>query len=631
MTNWTWEHEKISLDSLFQKESSFCFLAGSGISIDSPSNLPCGYHFTRSVIEDLMPRSKIEEILQFCDSERYNMQIQGEFLRFEKLMDYVSEFDPDLHLLDFYGNCTSPNLIHYFLAHMATRKNTVTTTNFDSLIEIALTKIGINKDQIHPLIHPSDYESVNSTDRLSPNKFNIYKLHGSLNDIRTGLDSRSSLQATISQIADSTGTYFKLPKFKLTPFSTILETHDLIVLGYSGLDDFDIFPTIQNIKSSKKIIWITHKNDIHASEAQIQILKESDQNISMDRTGLNLLSLERSPENLFRVYVNTADLVKWLWNRYLPLNAPQLLDTGEKLTLKKYKIPEVSKWNLCGSIFFDLNYMNQANDTLVSALELARKEKDIPHQIRILQNLVKVEFRKHGSGHLAALKTDLIKDYLRESLKLAKENQLHYLEMQHYFLAGELDEPRWLDTAEYNYLDGIKLAKKLNDNYHILYGNICLARINRKRFQWWDGDNYLDEVYFKSDEIDFKLQILSSNERACIDAGTGDFEGSIFEFKETLKIIDKVGDLQKWFEVSWNMATLYEYAGLYSKAVEIYKDLLDFVKKNMDLLRIGKDKEIEGIIQEIANQPDAPIDWDEYCDLLDGEKPGFVDPLFFPY
>lgn len=530
--------------------------------------------------------------------------------------------------IDFYGNCTTPNLIHYFLAHMVTRQNSIATTNFDSLIEIALTRIGINKDQISPLIHPSDYQSVKSTDRFSTDKFNIYKLHGSLYDIRTGLDSRSSLQATISQIADSTGTYFTLPKFKLTPFRTIVGTHDLVVLGYSGLDDFDILPTIQNINSSKRIIWITHINDVYAPEAQIQVLKESDHKVSMDRTGQNLISLGRYHENLFRVYVNTADLIKWLWNRYLPLEPPQLLDKGEIPTMKKFKIPEVSKWNLCGSIFFDLNFMNQANDAQLTSLELARKEKNIPQQIKILQALGKIDFRKNG---LQLHRDDaLLWKYLKESLNLAKEHQLPYLEMQHYFLTGEINETRWLDTAEYNYLEGFKLAEKLNDKHHILYGYICLARINRKRFLWWPADTYLDNVYVNYNGIDFKLQILASNERACIDAGTGYFENSIFMFKETLKIAEKMGDLQKSFEVLWNMATLYEYSGLYSKAVETYEEILKFVKGNAELLSRGTDKEIERRIQEYTNRPDEPIDWEEYCESL--EKGEFYNPpLYFQY
>ena len=39
-------------------------------------------------------------------------------------------------------------------------------------------------------------------------------------------------------------------------------TSDLLILGYSGGDDFDIVPSLQNIKT-KHITWINHSNDIN--------------------------------------------------------------------------------------------------------------------------------------------------------------------------------------------------------------------------------------------------------------------------------------------------------------------------------------------------------------------------------
>ena len=66
---WNWtncENPKQVLDSLFPKDKNaqFTFIAGSGISLDPPSNLPTGYMFTHELMRRLVPESEFLTILE---------------------------------------------------------------------------------------------------------------------------------------------------------------------------------------------------------------------------------------------------------------------------------------------------------------------------------------------------------------------------------------------------------------------------------------------------------------------------------------------------------------------------------------------------------------------------------------
>ena len=122
--------------------------------------------------------------------------------------------------------------------------------------------------------------------------------------------------------------------------------------------------------------------------------------------------------------------------------------------------------------------------------------------LETLENLGKIDFRKNGLQ--IGNENALFRKFFDEAMNLAKEHKLLHLEMQHYFLLGEINETRWLDSALFNYLDGLKLAEKLKDKYHILFGKICISRIYRKRYEWYQADTYLEDSYLDFDEIDFK-------------------------------------------------------------------------------------------------------------------------------
>ncbi|MFX0062341.1 MAG: tetratricopeptide repeat protein [Candidatus Hermodarchaeota archaeon] len=86
-SRWSWKSapSEITLETVFGAKDQFCFLVGSGISLDPPSNLPTGYQFTKAILEHLIPLEERANILRLMDPEREGMHDSGDFLRFEQL------------------------------------------------------------------------------------------------------------------------------------------------------------------------------------------------------------------------------------------------------------------------------------------------------------------------------------------------------------------------------------------------------------------------------------------------------------------------------------------------------------------------------------------------------------------
>jgi len=147
---------------------------------------------------------------------------------------------------------------------MIKKGNFVLTTNFDFLIEYAILHSGIPKEDIIPVITREDFEQFKDPlELLKQGKQAIYKIHGSTENIITGESTRESLIATIQGFgANKVGqNVFQLESFKQPAFSNLTKNRSLVVMGYSGSDDFDIVPTLKVLKQLQNVIWINHLKD----------------------------------------------------------------------------------------------------------------------------------------------------------------------------------------------------------------------------------------------------------------------------------------------------------------------------------------------------------------------------------
>jgi len=253
----------LTLKDLFTPNNELTFLVGAGCSVSPPSCLPAGQSMMEAIVNFICLKSQINKILGNL-ALKDGKKMEG--LRFETLVEiFRDSFDEHLTLIDFYGLCKSPNIQHFFLAEMIKKGNFVMTTNFDFLIERALVQLNIPEEEIRIVITKEDFEEFNDPMALySDGLKTLYKIHGSTNNIITEQPTRDSLIATIQAFgANKQGlNVFQLEPFKQPAFANITNNRSLVVMGYSGSDDFDIVPTLKVLENIQDVIWINHVHEV---------------------------------------------------------------------------------------------------------------------------------------------------------------------------------------------------------------------------------------------------------------------------------------------------------------------------------------------------------------------------------
>lgn len=214
-------------------------LAGAGISLAPPSGLPTAERFLRSFYETcLSAGSEPETFLRAAPD-----------LRFEGVLEVVQRrFDPGLDILGAFAG-GSPNRNHRHLAALARRGALIVTTNFDLLIEEALRESG----EFGVRLRPGDFTPRQTADR-GPE---VWHLHGALRDPRTGDGAIDSIVVSIRDCWRSRES-FALDRAKGAALADALADRDLLVVGYSGADDYDVAPALEAIASSRRVVWVQH-------------------------------------------------------------------------------------------------------------------------------------------------------------------------------------------------------------------------------------------------------------------------------------------------------------------------------------------------------------------------------------
>ena len=233
----------MTLQQVLDPGRRYAFLAGAGASFDSPSNLP----LANQIVYGLLDTLNIDEAHRSEFKQKFD---RGE-LRFEQFIEQLISCysDPTLNIFDTLAVCQSPNRIHHFLASAIAGGHPVFTTNFDNLIEQAGQRSSCLIRSVY------DEHSAGQTDRTANP---LYKLHGTLLDEK-GNDCRESVIGLISRIGKNGEAFAFAPVFK-SILTEAIQQYPLIILGYSGSDDFDIIPTLAQINRPRQLIWIDHSN-----------------------------------------------------------------------------------------------------------------------------------------------------------------------------------------------------------------------------------------------------------------------------------------------------------------------------------------------------------------------------------
>ncbi|MGB2986185.1 MAG: SIR2 family protein [Phycisphaerae bacterium] len=172
--------------------------------------------------------------------------IRDSGLPFEGFMEILaqsSNIDPLLALF----TKGSPNHTHRLIAKLMTEGHAllVVTTNFDLLIERALSELDWHQGIDYGLV--TDPEAAHRLLSLQGPRPSLLKIHGSV-------DSPARLGVTLRAISSREHLQRIFPLVQLV-FSTGVH-RQVLVLGYSCSDVFDILPAVHQIEGEKKMICL---------------------------------------------------------------------------------------------------------------------------------------------------------------------------------------------------------------------------------------------------------------------------------------------------------------------------------------------------------------------------------------
>ena len=286
--------------------------------MDPPSNLPSAIKIGRTLLEYCAPQEEVNSLLAL------------ETLRYELLVEQVKrQFDHNLEFMNYFDIVRNPNAIHIFLANNILNGNYVATTNFDYLIEYAMKQIVKREEHqnIIPVITKDDFLAYsNPHELIELRNYPLYKLHGSKSNIITEKNTIDSLITTISALGKdrAEGETFAIEEFKKPTVDHLMRNRILIVMGYSGSDDFDIGPVLKRLTNLKQLIWVEHAHELtEVEQFAISTITnmENIQNLkNLSRTDRLLNEIRfNSNFDVIKIKAHTREFIKKiLWESIIP-------------------------------------------------------------------------------------------------------------------------------------------------------------------------------------------------------------------------------------------------------------------------------------------------------------------------
>ncbi len=343
-----------SIIEILEGEKELILLIGAGCSTNVPSCIPTGNTLKETIINYICPDEEVEKIRLLN-------------IRFESLLEiYQFCIDKRLEVYNFFEEIKSPNIQHYYIADIIRKDNYVMTTNFDFLIEYALLNLNIPKEEICPVISKKDFQIYKNPDDFDKKKHKfVFKLHGSTKNIITGEPTKDSLITTISAFGKNKEgkSIFQIEPFKIDLVKNITKYRNLVILGYSGSDVFDIIPTLESLSDIKSIIWINHINTENHYNA-IEIDKDSELNNNNAEEIYEILRNIKQSTKVDKIYLlntNTNNLI-----RKIIKITPDININSRKIDFKDWmerniKPPNfLSKLYIAHKIYFDFNLFSDA-------------------------------------------------------------------------------------------------------------------------------------------------------------------------------------------------------------------------------------------------------------------------------
>jgi tetratricopeptide (TPR) repeat protein len=400
----------------------FC---GAGISFDS--GLPTVNPFAQYLLEKFnLPLNHMKTIM--------GPQLDNLGIPFEAFIESLTRNSDTTHLIDIY-KAGKPNANHRLLAKLmkAGKYKTMVTTNFDTLIEDALKDEGWEKGTDYEVIYKEeDFDDI----RWDDGKPRLIKIHGSV-------EEPARMAITLRQVANQ-----ELSASRMSVIKHVFGSgahKNVLILGYSSSDVFDLCPQIEAVRGERKNIFYVR----HSSERKVEPVRDEE---------------TKNPFKKFhgqRIYYSTRELIEKIWKALLP---------EESYTYEIHKTPwqqNVDTWyeklsgsprklGLPGHIFDSLSEYRLAIKYYKKALQMARGIVDKWSEGTWLGNLG-VAYEKLGDYQEAI-------DYYTQAIQIAQDFGDETVE---HFWSGNLGNvyrargsyPEAIELLE----NSLRIARKMGD------------------------------------------------------------------------------------------------------------------------------------------------------------------------
>jgi len=383
----------------------------------------------------------------------------------------------------------------------------------------------------------------------------LYKIHGSTRNQITQKDTRQSLVATIQAFgANKEGeNVFQLENFKQSAFVNLTKGRSLVVMGYSGSDDFDIVPTLKVLEHIHDIIWINYVPNDGGQESVYEITTKdiNDDTISR-KVDQILVAIKRMnyAKRVFRVDVNTTRIIKELFPSEIKISpdafttdAYQWLSTNIEAPTKFWKL------SIPYRIYFDFDRYSDALPLLNKILRIAEEERKKEWKV----------FALNGMG-------------------LIYESQGAY--------------PKALKLYE----EALQISEQLGDlsGKAAILNNI--GNIYEAQGDYQKALKLLEEVIQINEQLgDVKKKATYISNIGHIYFDQRNFPESLKQYEEALQIVEKLGDLSGKARILSSIGNIYEVQGallkawrLFDEAILIDEKLGALTGKAVNLSRIGR-------------------------------------------
>jgi len=535
------------------KKRKLVIFCGSGISYDS------GIPTVKHIIPPILKKMGLEK--------KERDKIWNSALPFEAFMQILSENSKPGYffaLLEIFKEY-NPNANHIFFAKLASvgLLKVICTTNFDTLIEKAFEDEKLEKGIHYDVFHKEeDFKKINWDDK----KIKIIKIHGCIRD-------KENMVVIMKRVAAQE---YSEPRHAIIDQIFANGTHsDVLILGYSCSDAFDLTLQIENVgrgKKQKNILFLKNSTPVSKYFGRIE-------HVSVQK--------KKNPFTDFksgqRLHYKTDKIIKQVWQIIFPNKEFKDIkhidkESGEqKIGEWIGNFTELIKNNILATVLYEVSEFQNAIRYWEKALKAAITAKDFKNQGMILGNLGLVyrnlgQYKESIKYHKQALDiTTKTGDTQKKGSNLGNLGNV-YFQIEEY------------EKAIDHYEQALDIATKIDDNKNKenWFGGIGLIYKNLGKHQ--EAIKYHKQALRIAKKIgDVKGQGIRLGNIGVVYKNLGQYQKAIKYYKQALDIAIKIGDFRGQEYRFGNIGVVYNNLGQYQEAIKYGKQALEIAEQTGDI------------------------------------------------